>query len=57
MTEPVILTAAEMEKLSPNDRAAAVRERMVTDVNANPELVAWARARYRAMFDETEEQG
>jgi hypothetical protein len=52
MPEPAILTAAEMEKFSPNERAAAVRERMVTDLTqADPALVAWAREQAKAILD------
>lgn len=50
-TDDHIVTAAEMERLSPNERAALIQERMVTDDNPNPELVAWARERYQAMLE------
>lgn len=52
MTEPTIVTAAEMEKLSPNERAAIVRKHMVTDLDAaDPELVAWAREQAKALLE------
>lgn len=48
---PEIMTAEYLRQLSPNERDAAIRERMVTDEEAHPELVAWARERYQAMLE------
>ena len=48
---PEILTAEYLSSLSPNERSAAIRERVVTDEDENPELVAWARAQYQAMLE------
>jgi hypothetical protein len=39
-------TAEELERLSPDERAALLNERVVTDLDgADPGLVEWARAK------------
>lgn len=50
-----VVTAAELEQLSPNERDQLLRDRMVTDVDqADPALVEWARARGRALLESAE---
>ena len=50
--DPEVLTAAELERLSPDARDAAIRERMVTDPDqADPSLLEWARTQSRALLE------
>jgi hypothetical protein len=50
--DPEVLTAAELERLSPDARDAAIRERMVTDPDqADPGLLDWARTQGRALLE------
>jgi len=53
MAEQRRWTAAELEKLTPNERAALVDERVVTDVGQlDPGFVERARARGRELLEE-----
>jgi hypothetical protein len=46
-------TAEELKKLTPDQRAALVRERMIIDLAAaDPDLVARARANGRQLLEE-----
>ena len=50
--DPEVLTAAELEGLSPDARDAAIRERMVTDPDqADPGLLQRARTQGRALLE------
>ena len=53
MAEQRVWTAAELERLTPNERAALVQERVVTDVGQlDPEFVERARARGRELLED-----
>jgi hypothetical protein len=46
-------TVDEMRKLSPAQRDALLRDRMVTDLDqADPELVEWAQANGRQLLED-----
>jgi hypothetical protein len=47
-----LITAAELEQMTPNQRAALIRERTVTNLDeADPALVEWARAKGRELLE------
>jgi hypothetical protein len=49
---PRLITAAELEQMTPDQRAAAFRERVVTNLDdADPALVEWARAKGRELLE------
>lgn len=53
MADQKLWTAEELERLTPDQRAALVRERMVTDLDeVDPDLVERARAHGRQLLEE-----
>lgn len=49
---PRLITAAELEQLTPNERAALVNERVVTDLDdLDPDLVERLRSRGRELLE------
>jgi len=53
MAEDRIWTAAELERLAPDERQRLLNERVVTDLSkVPPEFLARARAKGRALLEE-----
>lgn len=58
MSDDRVLSAAELEKLTPDERHRLVNERVVTDVSkVRPEFLARARSKGRKLLEAREAVG